>query len=293
MEEYLKNEDDDTVDITIRIEYNQIETDHAMFIDDLTVLIYTTKSKEGIKAAQHVVNKIYKYFKDNNLKLNTDKTQILCLRKKNETLPDTHIKDANGNDLAYVTDVSLLGIQWNEHYNNDKLLDSIIAKARRAFFMLQRCIQSNNLEIHLLAYKSIILGIIQYSAGVLASMTATQRKKLEKCQRNMINWIYRGCNTDQGEINNVTIDLAKADFNENEESNDVTNEINYKEKLSKLQLNPLSHRIDRNLILLGADALFDRLAIPQITMKESKTTERFGLFIQTKVKKETKRPPFF
>ena len=159
--------------------------------------------------------------------------------------------------------------------------------------MLQRCIQSNNLEIHLLAYKSIILGIIQYSAGVLASMTATQRKKLEKCQRNMINWIYRGCNTDQGEINNVTIDLAKADFNENEESNDETNEINYKGELSKLQLNPLSHRIDRNLILLGANALFDRLAIPQITMKESKTTERLGPFIQTKVKKEPKRPPFF
>ena len=109
----------------------------------------------------------------------------------------------------------------------------------------------------------------------------------------MINWIYRGCNTDQGEINNVTIDLAKADFNENEESNDVTNEINYKGELSKLQLNPLSHRIDRNLILLGADALFDRLAIPQITMKESKTTERLGPFIQTKVKKEPKRPPFF
>ena len=52
-----------------------------MFIDDLMVLIYTTKSKEGSKAAQHVVNMIYKYFKDNNLKLNTDKTQILCFRK--------------------------------------------------------------------------------------------------------------------------------------------------------------------------------------------------------------------
>ena len=37
----------------------------------------------------------------------------------------------------------------------------------------------------------------------------------------MINWIYRGCNTDQGEINNVTINLAKADFNENEEWTDI------------------------------------------------------------------------
>ena len=78
-----------------------------MFIDDLTALIYTTKSQKGIEAAQHVVNKVYKYFADNNLKLNTDKTQILCLRKKNEPLPETHLKDAEGKDLAYVTDVTL------------------------------------------------------------------------------------------------------------------------------------------------------------------------------------------
>ena len=200
------------------------------------------------------------------------KTQILCLRKKNDPLPETHIKDAKGKDLAYVSDVTLLGIQWNEFYNNDRLLDATLAKAKRAFFLLQRCIQSKNLEIHILAFKSIILGIIQYSAGVLASMTASQRKKLEKCQRNMIKWIYSGCSKNEKEINNVTINLAKADFNDNEgeydESNEDTTEISYKDKLAELGLTPLSHRIDRNLILLGADALYGRLAIPQIAMKE-------------------------
>ena len=95
----------------------------------------------------------------------------------------------------------------------------------------------------------------------------------------------------------MTINLAKADFNDNEgeydESNEDTTEISYKEKLAELGLTPLSHRIDRNLILLGADALYGRLAIPQISMKESKTIERLGPFIKTLIKKEPKRPPFF
>ena len=95
--------------------------------------------------------------------------------------------------------------------------------------MFERCIRSKNLEIHLLAYKSIILGIIQYNAGVLASMTATQKKRLEKCQRNMINLIYRGCKTDEREINEITINLAKADFTDNGKSNDTKNETNYKD----------------------------------------------------------------
>ena len=185
--------------------------------------------------------------------MNTEKTQILCLRKKNDPLPESHLKDAKGKDLAYVTDVTLLGIQWNEFYNNDSLSDATLSKAKRAFFLLQRCIQSKNLEIHILAFKSIILGIIQYGSGVLASMTASQRKKLEKCQRNMIKWIHRGCSKDKNEINNATINLAKADFNENEgevdESNEDTTEIGHKDKLIELGLAALSHRMDRNLIL--------------------------------------------
>ena len=82
LEDYLRTDDDINVDISIRPDYQRIETDHSMFIDDLSVLIYTTNSQNGIKAAQYVVDKIYRYFSDNNLKLNTEKTQILCLRKK-------------------------------------------------------------------------------------------------------------------------------------------------------------------------------------------------------------------
>ena len=82
LEEYLRTDDDINVDVSIRPEYQKIETDHSMFIDDLSVLIYTSNSLKGIEAAQYVVDKIYRYFSDNNLKLNTEKTQILCLRKK-------------------------------------------------------------------------------------------------------------------------------------------------------------------------------------------------------------------
>ena len=42
-----------------------------MFIDDLTVLIHTNKDELGIEAVLQIVNKIYKYFENYSLKLNS------------------------------------------------------------------------------------------------------------------------------------------------------------------------------------------------------------------------------
>ena len=126
------------------------------------------------------------------MKLNASKLQILCIRNKNVPLPERHLKDTEGKDLKYVQDVTFLGITWNEFFNHDKLLDSTIAKAKRAFYMLQRVIISRNMEIHLMGYKTIELGIIQYSCRILGDMTASQRRRLENCQRAMIRWIYTG-----------------------------------------------------------------------------------------------------
>ena len=57
-----------------------------MFIDDLCLIIYiyTTKTYEAMKAVQEIVNTVYKYFKDCNLLLNSDKTKIDWLYKEKE-----------------------------------------------------------------------------------------------------------------------------------------------------------------------------------------------------------------
>ena len=117
-----------------------IKKDFGLFIDDTSLIIYTTKDEKGIRAAQKVVDAIYRYFKDRNLVLNNNKTKVMCIRKKNEELPELHIKDPDGKDIQYVAEVKLLGVIWHENSTMDRLLDATLTKARRAHFMLQRII---------------------------------------------------------------------------------------------------------------------------------------------------------
>ena len=89
--------------------------------------------------------------------------------------------------------------------------------------------------------------------------------------------------------------LAKEDDIENdavppEQFNEITK--SYKETLQELDIFPITHRLDRNMLLWGADGLFDRLYIPQIMQQES-ISDRTGPRIQVKRKKEPYRPKVF
>ena len=78
LKEYL-----DSVEKTNEDDEN-VETDHKYFIDDLTLLIYTNRSRGGIAAAQKILDKVYLYFEEKNLCLNYDKTKIMVVRPKQD-----------------------------------------------------------------------------------------------------------------------------------------------------------------------------------------------------------------
>ena len=53
----------------------KIKKDFGLFIDDTSLIISTTKDDKGIRAAQKVVDAIYRYFKDRNVVLNNKKVR--------------------------------------------------------------------------------------------------------------------------------------------------------------------------------------------------------------------------
>ena len=143
------------------------------------------------------------------MKLNYEKTKILCIRRRTDPLPEMHITDPKGGKIQYVPDINILGINWNEHGNKIQLQEKTLTKAKRAFWMTQGILKTKKIDIHLIAYKAIVMGIIQYSVGILGKMTGAQRKRLEATQKMMLTWIYRKFEADENLTNNATLWITK------------------------------------------------------------------------------------
>ena len=160
--------------------------------------------------------------------------------------------------------------------------------------MIQRIVRTNDLDIHITAFKAIILGIIQYSTSILGIMTGSQRKKLESCQRMILSWIFKRCNHNKLMEHDATLFLAKENDDDTEKIDKAIgfeDEISYRNKLEQVDLYPITHRIDRNLILLGAEAITERLTLKHMIKRQN--SSRLGPYVKVVVASEKNRPTYF
>ena len=76
-----------------------------------------------------------------------------------------------------------------------------------------------------------------------------------------------------------------------EESFDNHN-VDYKDKLTETKLMPITKRIDRNLIIIAAEALSGRLRFSKLGLKPDRPGRRSGPVAEISFKKAKKRPRF-
>ena len=135
--------------------------------------------------------------------------------------------------------------------------------------MCMQTLRSKRVEIHTIAYKAIVLNILQFEAGLLGCINVSQRKKFENCQRLMLTCILNKCLKTEGKSNDVTLFLTKiADktikkFDKSFEDNDIS----YQEKLAETELYHITHRFDRNFTILTGEATIKQLCFPEINLK--------------------------
>lgn len=67
----------------------------------------------------------------------------------------------------------------------------------------------------------------------------------------MVRWIYKGCNTSNESLNEITITLAREDEIENDAifSEQATEaKKSYNDKLKELDIFPITNRLERNML---------------------------------------------
>ena len=108
--------------------------DCCNFADDTTIFACDKELSNVKQILEQNSDKAIQWFKENYMKLNTDKCKVIICGKKNETVS---IKVGNS-EISEEDSVKLLGIKIDNKLNFDKHISKIIKKANSKITVIQR-----------------------------------------------------------------------------------------------------------------------------------------------------------
>ena len=169
-----------------------ISTDNRLkYVDDLTIFgSCPVDNIESTFALQEMVTDICKWANENKMVLNTDKCSVMhfSAAKKPFVLPDIEIA---GVSIPVCNTAKLLGVHITNSMTWDEQVNSIVAKASKALYLLYIMRRYNPPQEQLIkVYTTYIRPILEYCSPVFhAGLTASQAKQIECVQKRALKII--------------------------------------------------------------------------------------------------------
>lgn len=165
----------------------QIPVKVKLYADDC-VLYSEVHSTSDQLLLNQAFQKVASWCEEWQMVINFDKTVFMRITHKKKPL---HFRyNANNTFLTEVTNYKYLGLFisndlcWNKHITH------VTANATYKLFFLCRALKLSTPSVRLLAYKSIVLPILDYAAIIWDPFTKTNINKLEKVQKRAVRFVY-------------------------------------------------------------------------------------------------------
>ena len=126
------------------------------------------------------------------MKVNTDKTKVLCISEARTYEAAAYIQNADGVDINSIGNLKILGMEFSNRPDMSALVAAIYRKFRARIWTLRHLHHRGFSEDELLAvYKSTILPCHDYCSSVFhSSLTLSQTIVLERLQAKALKAIY-------------------------------------------------------------------------------------------------------
>ena len=126
------------------------------------------------------------------MKVNSAKTQMMCMSNSKSYIPAVFIEDGQGNQIKTTNKMKILGFNFSSEPHMDAQVESIKKKFRSRTWILRHLGHNGFSQNDLLkVYTTIILPIHDYCSNVYtSSLTAKQEAELERLQALALKSIF-------------------------------------------------------------------------------------------------------
>lgn len=171
---------------------NSTQYETILFADDTTIVIKCHDKNNYEQTINTALNDVIEWLGENDLHINTNKTNILQFRSYNTNPQLIQIKYDN-QIINEVDNVKFLGFMIDKHLNWKGHIDAICKKLSRFIYALKRLRQTISVEAALTAYHGYVSSVLGY--GLLLWGNAVDVKRVlilqKKCIRSICNAKFR------------------------------------------------------------------------------------------------------
>ena len=160
--------------------------DCCNFADDTTIFACDKELSNVKQILEQNSDKAIQWFKENYMKLNTDKCKVIICGKKNETVS---IKVGNS-EISEEDSVKLLGIKIDNKLNFDKHISKIIKKANSKITVIQRSFKFLSFYKRKILLNSFVQSQFSYAPLVWMLHSKTVQKRINKVHEKFIKLLY-------------------------------------------------------------------------------------------------------
>ena len=153
-----------------------------LYADDTTIYCRAKTKVDAEKCLQLNLNKVSNWLHDNQLVVNVSKSNIMLVGTKTSVGNSSITASINGANLAYVSNIRLLGINMDNVLNWKLHIDSVCNTISSKVGLLHRLGRFLSRDQLIIIYTALIQSVIDYALTVWGSCYRTYLDTLQKIQ---------------------------------------------------------------------------------------------------------------
>ena len=162
----------------------------VMFADDTNLIIRGKSLTDLVRTLNSDLETLSDYFKANKLKLNVDKTKMVCFRKKNHDFEEQQLLvTLNGIHLKCENSATFLGITLQENLSWENHCNNVANKMARNAGILNRVKKLLPLPSLCTLYNSLIFPHFAYGLEVWGACQPKHLKRIATIQKKSVRAI--------------------------------------------------------------------------------------------------------